>query len=98
MTEYSCPTTEQVQAMIDAAPGGNGANIKSGISSSPEGTEKQVDFVTPFPSNPRVVISAYMFQREVWTTTVTTDYFKWTSTYGGGTAIIHWVATTAGNL
>jgi len=96
--DFSTPITEKVQAMIDAGGGGNGANIKSGVSSSPEGTEKQVDFVTPFPSNPRVVIAAYMFNREVWTTKVTTNYFKWTSSYGGGTAIIHWIATTAENL
>ncbi|GAJ06126.1 unnamed protein product [marine sediment metagenome] len=97
MPEFSTPITSKVQEMIAAGGDGNGANIKSGVSSSPEGDEKQVDFVTPFPSNPRVVISAYMFNREVWTTKVTTDYFKWNSAYGGGTAIIHWIATTAGN-
>ena len=98
MTERSTPTTEQVQAMIDAADGGNGANIKSGVSSGPEGEEKHVDFVTPFPSTPRIVISAYTFNREVWTTKVTTNYFRWRSASGTGSAVIHWIATTAGNL
>ncbi|GAI63360.1 unnamed protein product [marine sediment metagenome] len=98
MPEFSTPITSKVQEMIEAGGGGGGANIKSGVSSSPEGDEKQVDFVTPFPSNPRVIISAYMFSREVWTIQVTTNFFKWTSGYGTGSAVVHWIATTAGNL
>jgi len=97
MTQYDTPTTPQVQAMIDAAGGGNGANIKSGVSNTPAGTTKQVNFVTPFPSNPRVVIASYMTDRDVWVTQVTTDYFKWWNNETSKEAIIHWIATTAGN-
>ena len=54
MTERVCPTTEQVQAMIDAA--GGGANVKSGTKAASTGANS-VTFGTPFASVPRVILT-----------------------------------------
>lgn len=54
MTERRCPTTAQVQAMIDAS--GGGANVKSGIKVATTGSNS-VTFATPFASTPQVVLT-----------------------------------------
>lgn len=55
MTERRGPTTEQVQAMIDAA-GLSGANVKSGTVAA-SGGSNEVVFNTPFTSVPGVVLT-----------------------------------------
>jgi len=95
MVERRTPTTEQVQAMIDAT-SGNGANIKSGVSTGPYGEEKQVDFVTTFLSIPNVVIVSTT-GKFVGITEVTTTYFKWKDWQYSGEITIQWIATTGGN-
>lgn len=54
MTERRSPTTEQVQAMIDAA--GGRANVKSGIVVANAGINS-VGFNTPFASAPQVALT-----------------------------------------
>jgi len=54
MAERRCPTTEQVQNMINAA--GGGANVKSGTKAASTGSNSVI-FNTPFTSTPRVVLT-----------------------------------------
>jgi len=53
MVERRCPTTEQVQVMIDAA---RAANVKSGIKVA-SGGSNSVAFNTAFTSTPQVVLT-----------------------------------------
>ena len=88
---------EQVQAMIDAAPPGEGAPIKSGESTCIPTIEKQVDFTTPFVFTPNVVITPVNTNWGVQVTETTPAYFKWLSKSFSYDIVIHWIATTAGN-
>jgi len=76
---------------------GDSVNIKSGVSTSPFQTVKQVDFVTPFTSIPRVTITQMYLISNPYITEVTTNYFKWNNGTYSGNVSINWIATTAGN-
>jgi len=93
VNERRAPTTEQVQAMIDAA---SGANVKSGQSTGTKKTVVQVDFATPFTSAPVVTISDYNAV-ETWLVEVTANYFKWNNDSPSSDVLIDWIATDAGN-
>lgn len=95
MAERRCPTTEQVQVMIDAA---GGANIKSGIKAASAGSNS-VTFNTPFASIPRVILTVQdsiplrdcLYQ----VTAVSATGFSFKT---DAAAIYAWIATDAGDL
>ncbi len=97
MPDFSTPTTEKVLELIAAGGGGDGAHIKSGISTAPHGLVKRVDFITPFLSPPRVVITPFDSTRRVWIDLVGNTYFQWGNDSLSVDVTIHWIATTAGN-
>lgn len=97
MAERVCPTTEQVQAMIDAAGLGGGANVKSGIVAALTG-QNTVIFNTPFASIPRVVLTVQddIALRDCLykVTFVSTTRFYF---YADVACTIAWIATDAGD-
>jgi len=98
MPKRSTPTTEQVQAMIDAAPPGNGAPIKSGVSTSPAKEEKRVNFTTAFLAAPRVLLTTRNIYADVWVTKIYPSFFEWDNNSYAADVTVQWIATTAGNL
>jgi len=93
MTERRCPTTEEVQAMIDAS--GGGANVKSGTVSGSSGS---VTFNTAFASTPQVVMTSLgsTATRDciLRVDSVSTTGFDWTADISQGAG---WIATDAGD-
>lgn len=93
MTERRCPTTAQVQAMIDAS--GGGANVKSGTVSGASGS---VTFNTPFSSTPQVVMTVQdttaLRDCLYKVTAVSTTGFSWEADIS---TTLAWIATDAGD-
>lgn len=79
----------------DNTPGN--VNLKSGIASGAPTYVHQVDFATPFPSMPNVVIAPVNINWGVQVKAVNTNWFKWQSKSYTEDVIIHWIATDKGN-
>lgn len=104
MAERRTPTTDKVQAMIDAS--GGGANIKSGHETGIScGSTRDVVFPTAFLSIPDVVAISDSTQGKDHairigsvSTAGFTIYVDKSHTGGGCSNVgVYWTATTAGN-
>lgn len=93
-TQNLIPNPDYVQPNNENTP--SNVTLKSGISTGPYGEEKQVDFDTPFPSTPNVVIASTT-GKLVGVIEVTTTYFKWKDWQYSGEMTVHWIATDKGN-
>ena len=91
--ERRCPTTEEVQAMINAS--GGGAVVKSGSLVPAAKTWVLVSFTTSFVSTPAV--TGAMSKNATWSLrNITVDGFDvYLNTTGNNT--FWWIATDAGN-
>lgn len=90
MTEHRCPTTAQVQAMIDAG-GGGSQEIDIGQSTGAKATTIQVNFGFTFSAIPRVVLTPWS-AHIVNLISVSTTMFEWINDSKNVDVTVDWIA------